>query len=524
VGGINLGDLKKTDESPAASNPPPRLARFATSLKNGLGSALFKQTEEIAGIRDARFQEMMPDVLLWLGISRIDWLMSMSADKYDAITSAGIRVMQRVALPDEWVPKNAEVEITAKVASGYHSDDAVHVDHVHQLRDLSKVRERCNEIFDLASEGKARHFQLQMDKLDKCADYVVKIICARYPNLVIPAHSRWRHLPVDEIKAMVESWPVDNIEVARRKVDLCTISVLLDAGAGESWTYHSFTAGNLKRSEGLALASLDMFKDGLFSSDPALPHRVNSHGLENLSLAALSKGFQVSPSNQMAGLKGRHDLLQALGQCMRKQPTFFGAEICRPGNIVDFVLKSVKQGKVSLKVLWEAIIVGLEPVWPKKGQQVGDVQLYTDLKKIGVPYSDFVPFHKLSQWLTYSMLEIFAEIGVTFTDLHLLTGLSEYRNGGLFVDFGVISPKDKSVFGQTFHTGSELVVEWRALTVCLLDRIAPLIRSKLGKSEEELPLASILEGGTWQAGRNIAAEMRESGASPISLHLFGNTF
>jgi GTP cyclohydrolase II len=485
----------------------------------------FHQTEQIAGIRDARFQEMMPDVLLWLGISRIDWLMSMSSEKYDAITSAGIRVMQRVALPEEWVPKNAGIEITAKVAAGYHSDDAANASHVQQLRSLSMVRERCNEIFTLASEGKARHFQLKMNKLDKCADYVVKTIRARYPSLDIPAHSRWRHLPTDEIKTMVDSWPVDDIEKARRKVDLCTVSVLLDAGAGDSWTYHSHTAGNLKRSEGLALASFDMFKEGLFSSDAAMPNRVNALGLETLTMAALAKGFQVTPSNTMLGLKGRHELLASLGKCMRQQGKYFGSEICRPGNIVDFVLQSVKNGKVSLKVLWEAIVVGLEPIWPKKGQQVGDVQLYTDLKKIAVPYSDFVPFHKLSQWLTYSMLEIFTEIGVTFTDLDLLTGLSEYRNGGLFIDFGVITPREKSVYDKTFHTGSELVVEWRALTVCLLDRVAPLVRAKLGKTEAEMPLASILEGGTWQAGRNIAAEKRPAtGASPISLHLFGTTF
>jgi hypothetical protein len=68
-----------------------------------------------AGIRDARFQEMMADVLLFLGINRIDWLLSMSGDKYDAIVSAGIEVMQRVPLPNLYVPKGATVEITVCV-------------------------------------------------------------------------------------------------------------------------------------------------------------------------------------------------------------------------------------------------------------------------------------------------------------------------------------------------------------------------------------------------------------------------
>ena len=168
--------------------------------------------------------------------------------------------------------------------------------------------------------------------------------------------------------------------------------------------------------------------------------------------------------------------------------------------------------------------MGLEPIWPSKGQQKGDVHVYSDLKKIGVPFSDFVPFHNLSQWLAYSMLEPFVELGVTFTDLDVLTGLSEYRNGGLFIDHGVVVPRDNQTLVKTFTTGAEVIVEWRALTVCLLDRIAPLVRTKLNKTAEELPLASILEGGTWQAGRNIANAKREGGRPPIKIHTTGSVF
>jgi len=64
----------------------------------------------------------MPDAILWLGIKRIDKLLSMSADKYDAIVAAGIEVMERVALPENMVPDNAMVEITAKIGAGYHSN------------------------------------------------------------------------------------------------------------------------------------------------------------------------------------------------------------------------------------------------------------------------------------------------------------------------------------------------------------------------------------------------------------------
>lgn len=484
----------------------------------------FHQTESIAGIRDARFQEMMPDVLLWLGISRIDYLLSMSYEKYDAITSAGIRVMQRIALPDAYVPKKAGIEITAKVASGYHSDSTSTDAVVEALRELRMVRERCEEVYKLAEDAKTRHFTLDLDKLPACADYVIDVMQARFPDMKIPSHSRWRHFQASELKALEASLPENPLEAARRKIDLVTISVLLDAGAGSTWSYHSHTAGRLTRSEGLAQASLDMFKDGSFSSDVAVPNRVNSHGLERVTMSKLRKGFQVSEHNQLVGLEGRHRLLRALASALRASPKYFGTEVHRPGNMVDFVMSKVVDGKVSIRVLWEAVIVGLEPIWPNKASQRGDVWVYSDLKKIGVNCSDFVPFHKLSQWLTYSMLEPFAELGVQFDDIELMTGLAEYRNGGLFVDLGVLVPKDPIILTKQFHTGAEIVVEWRALTLCLLDRVAVVVRKKLNKTAEELPLAQVIEGGTWQAGRQIAKQKRSSGAPPISVLLTGQVF
>jgi hypothetical protein len=468
---------------------------------------------------------MMPDALLWLGVTRIDWLLSMSSEKYEAITSAGIRVLQRVALPDAWVPKHAGVEINAKVASGYHSDSMNTDNVVHTLRELKTIRERCQQVFARAVDGKTLHFELNLQQLDPCADYVVSVIRENYPDLVIPRHSRWRHLPVADVKTLSTSWPSDPLEHARRKLDLVTVSVLLDAGAGDEWSYHCFTSGTKKtRSEGLAVASFHMFQEGLFSSDVAVPHRVNSHGLESMTLSALSKGFQVGPGNSLVGLEGRHALLRSLAAAMRAAPQYFGTEVHRPGNIVDFVLKSVVNGRVSIKVLWEAIIVGLEPVWPCKGHQRGDVWCYSELKQIGVNCSDFIPFHKLSQWLTYSMIEVFEEIGVQFDELDLMTGLAEYRNGGLMIDFDVLVPKDPLILSRPFHTGSEVVVEWRALTVCLLDRVAEVVRTKLGLTAEQLPLANVLEGGTWQAGRNIAATKRPGGSPPIRTHLTGTVF
>lgn len=87
--------------------------------------AYFLRTECVAGVQDMRFQELMSDVLHWLGVTRIDRLVSMSNMKYDAITNAGIAVGQRIPIPPELIPADAQVEIEAKKASGYYSENGI---------------------------------------------------------------------------------------------------------------------------------------------------------------------------------------------------------------------------------------------------------------------------------------------------------------------------------------------------------------------------------------------------------------
>jgi hypothetical protein len=135
-----------------------------------------------------------------------------------------------------------------------------------------------------------------------------------------------------------------------------------------------------------------------------------------------------------------------------------------------------------------------------------------------------VPFHKLSQWLAYSLLEPFEWAGVRVHEVDALTGLPEYRNGGLLLDAGVIVPRD-SAFAQHAVRPSDLwTIEWRALTVTLLDELAPRVRRMLGVDDAAFPLARLLEGGTWAAGRAIAAERREGALPPVVVASDGTVF
>ena len=135
-----------------------------------------------------------------------------------------------------------------------------------------------------------------------------------------------------------------------------------------------------------------------------------------------------------------------------------------------------------------------------------------------------MPFHKLSQWLTYSLIEPLEAAGLDVTALDALTGLAEYRNGGLFVDTGVLVPRHAAVLREAHRPGDEVVVEWRALTVALLDRLAPLVRQQLGPAGRDLPLATILEGGTWGAGRAARRRTPPRRPPPIVVESDGTVF
>jgi hypothetical protein len=101
--------------------------------------------------------------------------------------------------------------------------------------------------------------------------------------------------------------------------------------------------------------------------------------------------------------------------------------------------------------------------------------------------------------------------------------LPEYRNGGLLVDTGVIRPRAPLDSARPYEVASEFIVEWRALTVAMMDRLRESTRRKLGV--ETLSMSQLLQGGTWSAGRAIAAQLRPpDGPPPIAVNTDGTTF
>lgn len=404
---------------------------------------------------------------------------------------------------------------------------------VRALLSAAAVRERAHRMLRLGLDGRLSHLDVDLDRLGACADEVVATVRADYPTLDIPFHARWRHFVaggLDRWGSLAEAVRWTGIrDRARAAFDLVITSVLLDAGAGAGWRYDEGRTGETyARSEGLAVASFDMFIGGAFSGRPDEPYRADADVLAALSAPELGRLFQVRPDNPLVGLDGRTTLLNRLGRVVAAAPDVFGRNgEPRPGGLFDWIVAQAPDERIAATAVLDAILVHLGPVWPGRlvqdGVDLGDTWRHPALET-GDATSGLVPFHKLSQWLAYSLIEPLEEAGITVTELDGLTGLPEYRNGGLLLDTGVLRLRDAADAGRPHEVGSALVVEWRALTVALLDRLADEIRRGLGRDAADFPLAKVLEGGTWSTGRRLAAAARPGGVPPITVASDGTVF
>jgi hypothetical protein len=384
-------------------------------------------------------------------------------------------------------------------------------DSLVYLRTPAAIRERAEKMLTYVEDGKSAWFALDGNGLESAVQATLDVTRQRFPNPSdIPFHSRWRQFEAggrDRWAALAERLKgLPKEEFARRRMDLAVVSVLLDAGAGPAWSYREPGTGETyARSEGLGVASIHMFANGAFSRDPkGDPLRVDAERLAALVSADIAMGFQVRAHNPLTGLEGRAELLRKLG----------GVDLDRPGALFDIVAPGSGGGsEVKAASILAAVLDKLSPIWPLP---IGDVWPH--------PAIGLVPFHKLSQWLSYSVVEPLQGAGLKVVELDQLTGLPEYRNGGLLVDAGALRPKQPALLEKTFAAGDEPIVEWRALTVALLDRIAQHVRLHLGLDAVRLPLVKVLEAGTWFAGRALAAERRPGGGPPIAVASDGTVF
>ena len=402
-------------------------------------------------------------------------------------------------------------------------------DAVATLRSTAAVRERAGHLLARARAGESPWFEVDDVSMAIAAAEVIEVTRDRYPELAIPFHSRWRHFEAGGVNRRADLdrrlGALDPAERARTMIDLTVVSVLLDAGAGPGWHYDEAASGQrFTRSEGLGVATFNAFTEGLFSGDAGAP-RVDARGLRNLSAGRLAEALQASPDNPLVGLDGRVALLHRLGRATATQPDVFGS-LGRPGGLYDQLLPRYGAPSIAAHDILAQLLATMSGIWLVDneigGRRLGDCWRHDAVPGPGTTRG-WMPFHKLSQWLTYSLIEPFEWAGVRVAGLDALTALPEYRNGGLLLDTGVLRLRDPAWAANPWPVGAELVVEWRALTVALLDELAPLVRDGLGLDAARMPLACVLEGGTWAAGRSLAQRLRD-GSPPLQIVSDGTVF
>ncbi|HEV7447838.1 MAG TPA: DUF1688 family protein [Steroidobacteraceae bacterium] len=395
------------------------------------------------------------------------------------------------------------------------------------------VRKSAQRMLMLALEGRLEDWTVDLDRLAATADFVAGVVRERYPRLDVPVHSRWRHFVFggrDLWNEIVLQAKWESTEAAARSAfDLVITSVLVDAGAGGGWRYHDRATGLVAaRSEGLALASLRWFESGGLANNPTDLFRVDAAALRRVDGQAIQNAFQAHEANPLLGLEGRAALLNRLGAVMESRPDLFAvSDSPRPGGLFDALRARAANGRLPAATILETLLEALGPIWQGRpslgGVPLGDCWPHPAL--VGQsPEDGYAPLHKLSQWLTYSLLEPLENAGISVSNVQELTGLAEYRNGGLFVDMGVLNPRERAALSTTYAVKDPFVVGWRALTVALLDRLAPLVGTRLGLTPELFPLPCVLEGGTWAAGRLIAHKTRADGGPPFHVLSDGTVF
>src|SRR5215471_20046222 len=286
--------------------------------------------------------------------------------------------------------------------------DPDHIGGAYSLLSAQAVRDRAHRLLALGLRDELPHFRVNLGRLDATAAAVLAGMRKNYPAGEIPIHSRWRHFMVDgrdQLDCYRRKSALVQSSRARAEFDLAVVSVLLDAGAGSRWRYRDRISGlSIGRSEGLAMASLNLFAKGLFSARLNDPLRVDAEALLRLTVADLEDGFQVTSDNPLVGIKGRTELLRQLGSLLASKPEIFArSDTARPGGLFDHLVLLSQDGTIAGTKILAELLRQFGPIWPSPitlgGVPLGDCWCHPALSTNDAT-SELMPLHKLSQWMT----------------------------------------------------------------------------------------------------------------------------
>ncbi|MEP2705784.1 MAG: DUF1688 family protein [Roseibium sp.] len=387
----------------------------------------------------------------------------------------------------------------------------------------AKIRELANGYLERAIAGELRHVSVNLENLPKALIRVLETTKSIYPDFQIPPYGVWRDFEVggvDRWGAIANARAFESAEeMLTASADLAILTALMNTTRPINWSYtEPNTGAEAEGKSASALAAFNMFSAGFFSADLSDPFRVDAETLIRIPAEELATGLQWDQLRNDDLVQKMQRLLKRFGEALALRSDLFGeGQTTRPGLLARH-LAETGNGTVDANAVLDQLLEALVPVWDG-GAVLEEITLGDSFTHSAAANAlEIMPFHLCAQEMVYSLVEPFAWAGCEVANLDALSGPSDLIHAVLFAETNVLG------FGTDFEIADAAItqdrmVEIRAVTIALTDRLSDMLRKELNVASDQLPMTCILEGGTSRAGGQI---LRENGAQVQNLGKFMN--
>lgn len=435
--------------------------------KGDLGVILYLKNEWLDFQFDKIMQIIINEVLLWLGIKKIEWFIPLNKSDYKYLSGEKI-IVKNIS---ELIENNKNIIQSDKIYS------------------FEYIREINKELYNNLKLNKSLYFTLDLGNYHKLKNKIKKILLEKEKNL--KQYSVLNYLELEKknfLKILLQKLEkLSYYEKFKSLVDFVFITCLVDTYTGDEWEY-TYDDCKYKRSEGIVLAMYNLFTSGYFSNTDKL-YQVNTKNLQEIKYKNLKEKFQ---NESLKGIKNRLILLNNLGKILKEK------KLNRPSDFFDnFNLKD----NISTKYLWNFVINDLKDLWNNGNSTEyfrGDIWEHIIIKDPFIENSKYIPFHNSSQWVIYSILSVIKLYDVyNLKDEEILTSIHNYSNLLFLIKTDVLRIKKKNKKKITID--SIFTIELRSLTNNIINDILKDINLE---TKKEYLMSELIENGIIDLNKN----------------------
>lgn len=372
------------------------------------------------------------------------------------------------------------------------------------LRTTQTVRDRCGQVLAWTRASHSPWFEVDDDALEVAARRLATLTRQLHADQGGPIAGCWRRFAaggVDRrvwLERLLAAEPPEQRTHAR--IDLAVVCEYLGQVPDDSWSYAEAATGQrFTGREGLAVALWHAFCAGLFSSDPQRPLQADAAGLRGVVTDHLGLALQAGRAWAWPDLQACAIALRRLGEVLSEQPEVFG-EAGRPSGLFDTLISPYgvavpHTADIRAHDILSQLLMTLSGLTPG-GAQIGGVALGDCWQHPAAHGAGegWVPLHARMQAITCALLEPFEWAGVQVRELSALTALADVLHGNLLLDTAVLRLRDPQSARTVWPRDAEIVIEWRALTVALLEELAPRVQHHRGRGDAGPGTAGLLIG------------------------------